>query len=139
MAVFGPPGSGKSLLTRVLVDASHENCALLKWAGQGDLAAAVEDLCAKHVEVIFIDSVHTPEDVYAVYECGGVDVTGGAVIQVHATVAMPNEELDDWNQRRTAIEQVIYTYSLPYYTINNVHGDPAAPIAELARRAQIRK
>ena len=129
VALFGPQCSGKTTLAQVVVGASNTDAAVVPWCGGGvgELAKLVEAARAG-AEVVFVDSVGTPEEVVALYEAGGIDMTGGAVVQV---------QHDGARCDASAIEQVVRTYSLPYFTVNNVSGDLEAPVAELARRAQL--
>lgn len=135
VALFGARGSGLSTIVRVLSDASKKDCRIVHWP-YDDL---YERSFNSEGEVIFIDCVRNAADVKHLVEERLVDgASQGRIVQVMRPDVEPLEELNAWNQRRIQIEEMIHTYSLPYFTLMNGTGDLEAPIAELARVARLK-
>ena len=138
-AVFGPPGAGTTTIIKCLLDCTEADCATV-FGLSGDALVEGVAMAQKAAEVVFIDGIADADDIQLLATGGCIDASNdGAVIQVHATVAMLEDERLKFSALRTAIELHINTYSVPYYTIYNERDRLVTPILDLARRAHLRK
>lgn len=141
IALFGAPGVGTSTVARCLCDASKSTTAVVVVDdGVSDATIAEIRDRQRFADVIFIDCVRSADDVKMLvieHVVDGAD-RSDRLVQVMGNLRLPEIIAAEWHPRRKAIEDAIFTYSLPYHTLHNEPNDLEAAVAELARIARLR-
>jgi len=146
IALYGAPGAGSSTIARIIKEASKKYVVIIPWElddelTTDDLLGAINTARGRGADVVLIDAVCDESDVKALVEGGLVDnFSQGKIVHVQNMDAEARQQgvvKAEWNKRRATIEQTIQLYNLPYFTLQNVSGDIEAPVAELARLAQL--
>lgn len=144
VCVFGPPSSGVSSLLQVLADSSETNVVIVE-PGDVKVLDAVERAWRDGAKHVLVDGV--PRSAAAVQDLVDSRLVwpgNGAIIRVAAPRPFGPATEGGWrlfNEELPNIEKRIRLLSAPYFTVQNTKGDDglAAAVAELARRAGIRK
>ena len=149
VALFGPPGVGKSTMLACLGDSSELKTFTVEASStlEEDVQEAREDGAA----VVFIDdAVLCAQDVKRLYDARFVYPGAGALVRVVVdpalipkrvggltaaeTLALQRRVLA-FNQAMPEIEEAIRVFGMPYYTIHN--DDLTTAVLDLAKRGHI--